>query len=135
MVDTSVALKWAIEEPGSEDALELMPRPLIAPDLFQAEIGNALARKLRNREIGEEQARLAFRAILGRVSLLASKPFGHAAFELALALHHSVYDCYFLAAADVRGRFLVTADRRFAAKVRATERAPLIYLLGEELPG
>ncbi len=134
VIDTSVAIKWVVEEAGSDDAFELIPRGLMAPELFQSEVGSALTKKVRGRELTAEQARLGFRHILSRVSLLPSAPFGDAAFELSLALHHSIYDCYFLAAAEAQGPFLVTADAIFAAKVRATSRAPFIYLLGEEIP-
>ncbi|HEY0012202.1 MAG TPA: type II toxin-antitoxin system VapC family toxin [Allosphingosinicella sp.] len=134
VIDTSVAVKWVTPEPGLEHALELVARPLVAPDLFQAEIANVLTKKLRSREFGEEQARFAFRLILSRVPLLPTGAYGDAAFELSLSLHHSVYDCYFLAAAEALGKRLVTADRTFAEKVRSTERASLIYLLGEEIP-
>jgi predicted nucleic acid-binding protein len=134
VIDTSVAIKWAVNEPGSDEALELISRSLIAPDLFQAEVGNLLTKKVRGRELLEEQARLAFHQILSRVSLLPSAPFGDAAFDLSLSLGHSVYDCYFLAAAEAQGPFMVTADTIFAAKVRATNLAAFIYLLGEDIP-
>jgi len=134
VVDTSVAVKWVVEEPGSADAVELIPRGMVAPELFQSEVGNALTKKVRGRELSIEQARLGFRQILSRVSLLPSAPLGDVAFELSLSLHHSIYDCYFLAAAEAHGPFMVTADTIFAAKVRATSRAAFIYLLGEDIP-
>ena len=36
---------------------------------------------------------------------------------MAGELGHSIYDCFYLAAALLRDTTLVTADRRFAAKV------------------
>lgn len=134
VIDTSVAIKWAVDEPGSDEAAELIPRSLIAPDLFQAEIANVLTKKVRGRELSTEQARWAFDRILSRVLLLPSAPFGAAAFDLALSLVHSVYDCYFLAVAEAEGPIMVTADAVFAGKVRATSRAAFIYLLGEDIP-
>ncbi|MGA9582162.1 MAG: type II toxin-antitoxin system VapC family toxin [Allosphingosinicella sp.] len=134
VIDTSVAIKWAVNEPGSEEAAELLPCSLVAPDLFQAEVANVLTKKARGRELSVGQARLAFDRILSRVELLASAPFGSAAFDLSSSLAHSVYDCYFLAAAEAEGLVLVTADTVFAAKVRTTSRAALVYLLGEEIP-
>ena len=134
VVDTSVVIKWAVKEPGTDEASQLVDRSLIAPDLLQAEVANVLTKKVRGRELSAEQARLAFRQILSRISLLPSAPFGNAAFDLSLSLGHSVYDCYFLAVAEAHGPFMVTADTIFAAKVRASNRAPLVYLLGEEIP-
>jgi predicted nucleic acid-binding protein len=133
VVDASVAIKWVVEEEGSADALDLITRPLVAPDLFQAEIGAVLAKKLRQREIGIEQARLGFSEILERVSLLPMIALGARAFELALSLHHSIYDCYYLALAEANGWFLVTADRAFVTKVGTTPHGPFIHLIGEEI--
>jgi predicted nucleic acid-binding protein len=134
VVDTSVAIKWTVVEANSADAIELIPRSLIAPDLFQAEVANVLTKKVRGRELSVEQARFAFNQILSRVTLVPTAPLGAAAFDLSLSLAHSVYDCYFLAVADASGLFMVTADAVFAAKVRATSRAALIHLLGEDIP-
>jgi len=134
VIDTSVALKWSVSETGSDDALKLISRSLIAPDLLQAELGNALGKKVRKREVSALQARDAFKGVADYISLLPSPAFAHAAFELALRLRHSIYDCYFLALAEAQGIFLITADRRFVAKVRGSELAPLILLLGEEVP-
>ncbi|MBV8687542.1 MAG: type II toxin-antitoxin system VapC family toxin [Alphaproteobacteria bacterium] len=134
VIDTSVAVKWVVEEAGADKAFELIPRSLIAPELFQAEIGNALTKKVRAGELSPEQARLGFFQIQSRVSLVPGASYGSAALDLALSLNHSIYGCYFLAMAEAGGHLLVTADRVFAAKVRATSRGPLVYLLGEDIP-
>src|SRR4051794_6406275 len=81
-------------EQDSEKALDIVSRSLIAPDLFQAEIGNVLTKKVRGREMAAAQARRGFDLILSRVSLLPSRPFGRAAFDHSLILKHSIYDCY-----------------------------------------
>lgn len=134
VVDTSVALKWTVREANSDEALELLSHSLIAPDLIEAELGSALTKKVRRKEISREQAEQAFGETLTLVAMLPSPSFAAAAFELSLRLEHSIYDCYFLAVAEAQGAFLVTADRPFAGKVRNTRRAPLILLLGEEIP-
>jgi predicted nucleic acid-binding protein len=134
VLDTSVAVKWVVEEPGSDRAIDLASRPLIAPDLFQAEVGGALTKKVRQHELSAAQARRGFDLILSRVKLLPTEAFGDAALDLSLLLSHSIYDCYFLAAAQVYGPHMVTADAIFARKVRATRHAPAILLLGEDIP-
>ncbi|MFN3944435.1 MAG: type II toxin-antitoxin system VapC family toxin [Allosphingosinicella sp.] len=134
VLDTSVALKWVVGEEGADAAAELIERALVAPDLFQAEVGNALAKKVRTREITLDQARGAYQEIEARVSLLPSPIYGSQAFAMGLALRHSVYDCYFLAAAYMQGWPMVTADRVFAGKVRGSQYAPMLFLLGEEIP-
>jgi predicted nucleic acid-binding protein len=67
------------------------------------------------------------------LSLVSVAELGEVAFEMSLALNHSIYDCYFLAAAEKLGP-LVTADGVFFAKVKATKLGRHIYLLGEEIP-
>jgi predicted nucleic acid-binding protein len=85
-------------------------------------------------EIRAEQARQAFAASLDLVRMMPSPLFAGAALELSLDLEHAIYDCYFLAAAQAHGSFLVTADRAFLTKVRGTRLAPLIVQLGDEVP-
>lgn len=134
VIDTSVAIKWAIPEQGSDEAVDLLSRSFIAPDLFQAEVANTLAKKVRGREISAAQALQAFRQISDQVTLVRAEAFGPAAFDLSLLLSHSVYDCYFFVAAEALGYPLVTADAVFTSKLRGTGYAALVYLLGEEIP-
>ena len=56
--------------------------------------------------------------MLGEVQRLPVMTFAHwpllpAALDLAISLHQTVYDCLYLALAEVRGSVMVTADRRF----------------------
>ena len=133
VVDSSVALKWVIEEDRTDQALQLLTRTLVAPELLQAEVGNALTRRVRVGELVAEQAVRAFDKVMTLVHLVRMSELGKAAVELSLALNHSVYDCYFLAAAVKLGP-LVTADGVFAVKVRMTRYHDLVYLVGEEIP-
>jgi predicted nucleic acid-binding protein len=133
VVDSNVALKWVLEEEGTDQALQLLTRTLLAPELLQAEVGNTLTKRVRGRELVPEQAVRAFDKVMTLVRLVSGREFGQVALELSLALNHSIYDCYFLAAAEKHGP-LVTADGVFATKVRATRYGRLIYLLGEEIP-
>jgi predicted nucleic acid-binding protein len=56
VVDASVALKWVIEEPGSDAAVALRSESLIAPDLWLAEAANALWRRTRLGDLTPEEA-------------------------------------------------------------------------------
>jgi predicted nucleic acid-binding protein len=134
IVDASVALKWTVRDVGSDLALGLLSEALAAPDLFQAELGSVLTKKVRRGEISPEQARGAFAETMELVDMLPSPAFAASALDLSLRLVHSIYDCYYLAVAEAYGAFLVTADRLFVTKVRQTDLAPLIFLLGEDLP-
>ncbi len=134
VIDASVAIKWSVPESGSEEALALLSRRLVAPELFLAETGNLLSRKVRRGELGAVQSRLAFEEVRRKVSVFGGATLASAAFELSLALHHSIYDCWYLAGADALGLPFVTADAIVAAKVRASGASTRIYLLGEDIP-
>ena len=134
VIDTSVVVKWTVMEAGSDEAVGLLGRALVAPDLIQAEIGSVLTKKVRRGEIRAEQARHAFAASLDLLRMVPSPSFAAAALDLSLDLEHAIYDCYFLAVAEAYGSFLVTADRAFVTKVRGTRFASLILQLGDEVP-
>ncbi len=134
VVDTSIAIKWVVDEPGSAAASNLIRRALIAPDLIQAEVGSGLTKKVRRRELSPTQAQHGWGEAMSYISLLPSPIFAARALHLSLELHHSIYDCYFAAVAEAHGAFMVTADRRFVAKLRASRLAPVAILLGEEVP-
>ncbi|HYW16238.1 MAG TPA: type II toxin-antitoxin system VapC family toxin [Allosphingosinicella sp.] len=133
VIDASVAIKWFVPEAGSEEALALLSRRLVAPDLFVAETGHLFSKKVRLRELSPLQSRLAFEEVRRNVSVFGGAALASAAFELSLALHHSIYDCWYLAGADALGLPFVTADAIVAAKVRASGASTRIYLLGEEI--
>ena len=133
VVDTSVVLKWFVPEEGSLSALALLGRVMIAPDLLQAELGNVLAKKVRRRELAVEQARSAFSAAPDLLSLLPMGAWADDAFAMSLELVHEIYDCYFLAVARAHDAVLVTADGKFANKVRTSRYARLIAELEEPL--
>ncbi len=134
VVDASVAVKWVLEEPGVEIAAKLLPRSMIAPELFQAEVGHVLSKSVRGKIMSPLQARTGFERILRRVTLVRIATFGPAALLLSLELRHAIYDCYYLVAAEMTGRPLVTADALFVRKLRESGRGRLVYLLGEEVP-
>jgi predicted nucleic acid-binding protein len=107
---------------------------LIAPDLFLAELGSALTRKVRRREIGVGQAWQALAEGRERVQLFASTDLASPVFHLSLSLHHAIYDCYYLALAEALNTPMVTSDRTLVLKVRGTGLGSRIHLLGEEIP-
>ncbi len=119
VVDASVALKWVIDEEGSEAASLLAGESLSSPSLLLAECANALWAKARRREITADE-------ILERLSLLLSAPvllvplaeLVEDATRLAATLDHPVYDCLYLALAVREGTRLITADQQFARVVR-----------------
>ena len=53
IVDASVAIKWVVDEPGTEHALLLRRDSLAAPDLLVPECANILWKKVRRKELSE----------------------------------------------------------------------------------
>ncbi len=134
IVDASVAVKWVLEEPGSDDAAELLPRAMIAPELLQAEVGHVLTGSVRRKQLSRSQACAGFDFIMRQVALVPTCSSGRAALDLSLTLNHSFYDCYYLVLADQSRRAFVTADAVFVRKLRHAGRGERVYLLGEEVP-
>lgn len=133
IVDASVALKWVIDEEGSEAASALSAESLISPSLVLAECANALWAKALRREITAAE-------VLERLALLRAAPvllvpleeLVEDATRLAVTLGHPVYDCLYLALAVREKTRLVTADQQFARVVREDKTlSGHLQLLGE----
>lgn len=119
VVDASIAVKWIIDEDGTEAALALRHRPLAAPDLLTAECANVLWKKVRRGELSLEEAAFAAR-LLARadLDLMPMRRFLEPAIRIAVALGHPAYGCVYLAMAEAEDLSFVTADDRLLRKVR-----------------
>jgi len=117
VVDASVALKWVIEEDGSQAAQALIAEhPLAAPDLLAVECANVLWAKARRGILSRDLARTALDAILATpVRLLPSAPYAAAAQTIAFDLDQTAYDSLYLAVALADHATFITADESFAA--------------------
>ena len=136
VVDASVAVKWVVEEAGTEEALSLLERSaLSAPDLLMAECANILWKKVRRGELTEQEAGLAGQLIqLADLDVQPTRPLMPRALDLAIALDHAAYDCIYLALAVENGWRFVTADERFVrklAELRDAELADRVVPLSE----
>jgi len=123
VIDASVALKWFMQEQGSDVARHLLDcdDELTAPDLIVAEVCNGAWKAVRRQLMTAIQAdSMAHR--LPRVFDVLHPVEGLAALALQMAqsLDHPVYDCFYLALAEQRDAAMVTADRRLIARVRGT---------------
>lgn len=120
LVDTSVVVKWFLDEPGREAALRVLDSDerLDCLDFGLAEVANVLWRRVRKKDIAFAQAQSALVELDEIfVSVHPSSPLLERGLELARQLNHSVYDCLFLAAALAEtGLVLVTADEKFFKK-------------------
>ena len=120
VVDASVVIKWVVDEEGTAAALALRHAHLVAPDLIVAECANILWKKVRRREMSDEEAQVAGR-LLARsdLDLVPMRRLLEPTIRLAVALDHPAYDCTYLALAQDLGVDMVTADERLCRKVTA----------------
>jgi predicted nucleic acid-binding protein len=132
VVDASVAARWVLTLEKSDAAAALLRsgERLIAPDLVVVEATNTAwkARTFGDTPIEtvtdfvEKCARLFH-------ELVPAADLKDRALEIALALKHPAYDCFYLALAEQRECKLVTADERLQARCRGTRFAKLVRSL------
>ena len=137
VVDASVAITWLVLEDLSDVAKELYGAGdrLIAPRLITTEVANALARKTTQGMLTRHQARYHFNALAQFLpDLMDVDDLIEPAFENACTLRHPIYDLIYLEAARRLDAQLVTADRRFAAKLVDTDFARHVTLLSDWRP-
>ncbi len=121
IVDASVAVKWVVEERGSEAAAALRGEELHAPDWILVECANVLWAKARRRELTWEEAYRGLALLLeAPLTLAPASELVEKALTLAHELAHPVYDCLYLALAFDWDAPLVTADARFVTAVRGS---------------
>ena len=133
VIDASVAIKWFIEENLSAEAGAILDRgePLFAPDLLLAEIGNVLWKKVTRGEVARGQAEVIVTALPDCFSRLwPCRELAGRALELAFALDHPAYDCFYLACAEAAGGTLITADKRLNEAAAKAGFAALVHPLG-----
>ena len=136
VIDTSVAVKWTVDEPGHADALALLDlrEQRYAPDLLLPELAHVLRKKTMRGEISREQAQAAIQRTPEAIDhFVASRSVVSAALALSQVLDHSAYDCFFLSVALGSG-VLVTADVVFARKCQEKGYGPFVFLLGGPAP-
>lgn len=119
VVDASIAVKWVVAEEGHQESLLLSrAQPLIAPDFVLVEAANVLWKKVRIDQLMREQALQGLEFIRGAYAeLVPSNGLIERALSIALQLDHPVYDCLYLACAQVEQLEFMTADKRLAAKL------------------
>jgi predicted nucleic acid-binding protein len=117
VIDASVAIKWVVHETGTQEALSLRQHRLVAPDLLVAECANILWKKVRRKELSQDEAVLATRLLTrADIELAPMRPLLESATKLAISLDHPAYDCIYLALALLRGCEFVTADESLSRK-------------------
>jgi predicted nucleic acid-binding protein len=127
VVDASIAVKWFVEEPGSELARQLLDAEsggLHIPDIFVVEVAATLVRIANQNKSSKETSRASLYHLIDLIDsgalILDRTPPSQSidAAYLAIDLGHPLKDCIYLALAMEMGCDLVTCDARFAAKTK-----------------
>ncbi len=137
VIDASLALKWALLEDHTEEALALWDRwqttseHLISPPVFRSEVANALHQRVRRREISPADAAEMLDTLLSLVDTDEPSVLYDRALALAGALGQgAVYDSLYLALAEMWDCEMWTADRRFARASR--KRSASVRCVGDD---
>jgi predicted nucleic acid-binding protein len=132
VIDASVAIKWVVDEPGTEKAMLLRRHRLLAPDLLIPECANILWKKVRREELSEEVAMVSA-GILARSDIELEPMAGlmEQATRSSILLGHAAYDCFYLALAMAYDCDFVTADEVLKRKVRSAGLPVKVVLLDE----
>lgn len=132
VLDSSVAVKWALPESGSPKALALRDdarnnvHELIAPDVFASEVAHALTRAERQKIIPVGEALTHLMDILQAGPALQSfLPLLPRAVEISSQTRVAITDCLFVALAEQEQCKVVTADERL---LRNLPGSPVVSL-------
>lgn len=124
VVDANVAVKWFIQQQGSDDArrVQIYRGPLIAPALLVSETTNGLWRHVQRGDVPASHVRTAVVGLPGWFSeLVEDRLLAPAAIDLATGLNYAPYDCFYLALSLARSAPLVTADKRLINRLAPTQ--------------
>lgn len=120
VVDASVVIKWFVPEIHSQAARRWLgaSHDYVAPDLLFSETGNAVWKKVRRKELDENEGRqLAMDLAQVAVESVATRSLLQEALALALAAGITVYDAMYLTLAVRLETQVITGDDRFAEKI------------------
>jgi predicted nucleic acid-binding protein len=113
ILDASVATKMFLAVPGHEQAIACGRRyRFSAPVLLLTETSNALWKYVRRGDTSVEECRDALRELENFVDCIWSIDVVTHALRLACKLGHPVYDCTYLALAQMRQLPILSADKR-----------------------
>lgn len=137
VIDASLAVKWAIPEPHTEQAFALVEHwanegvQLIAPCLILAEVNNAIYKRIRRHEMDLKTGEQALQTILEfGIEIREEVGLPERALRLAYALGMATtYDAHYLALAEKSGCDLWTGDRKLYNSTK--DKFPWVNWVGE----
>jgi predicted nucleic acid-binding protein len=118
VLDSSAALPWVLPEKDSAKAIQLRDHArkaiheLLAPDIFPAEVFNALLKAERTKRINVGDATTLYASIAADVPILhAYLPLMPRAGEIASRFRVALYDCLYIALAERESCEVVAVDQ------------------------
>ena len=130
VLDASAAIVAAIGKREGDAVLEHLARAsvVLAPDLFVAEVTNALWKYVAAGEMSLDDASAALDAALGLIDVTTPvSAFAPEALREAATLRHPVCDLCYAIAARREGASVLTIDKRLM-KLLAAMRVPYLKL-------
>jgi predicted nucleic acid-binding protein len=130
VVDSSVVIKWFVDEPYSSEAKHVLSGygsgdfTFLAPDLLNAEIGNIVWKKQRVQGLAAtdaEQIIAAFRRL--DFQFTSTADLLNDAYHLAVEHQRTVYDMLYVALCIREKCSFVTADEKLANALPADMRS------------
>ena len=131
-IDTSVGVKWLVEEPRSLAARKILGRAesLIAPDILTSEISNAVWKKVKADEISIDQGKAIVSNLTQFIDyFVPSSQLVERVFDLAVKFSHSVYDCLYLALAERESVILMTDDAKLVTLAKYAKLSRWVHPL------
>jgi len=118
VLDASAALPWVLPEKDSAKAIRLRDdarnavHEIHAPDIFPAEVFNALLKAERTKRISVGDAKTLYASIGADIPALHPYlPLMPRAGEIASSYRVALYDCLYIALAERESCEVITADR------------------------
>lgn len=137
VVDASVAAKWFLREVLHREAFRLLADDAVrlAPDWIVQEVAQVAFKKWHDGEIGPDQAKTIVRVLPDFMAqLYPSLDLVDRALAIAMMLRHPMYDCLYLACAEIVDGTVVTANARLCRAVAETPFAHLVRSLSDFPP-
>lgn len=139
VLDTSVALKWHLQEEHSDEAARLLDAvggavsELLAPSTLQPEFFNALWQRRRRREMSPQEVVQAWEDFRAGdpATLYDPADLMPRAAEMVLETGVIVYDALFLALAEETDTVVVTADDKLLRALHGTSFVDLAKSVAE----
>jgi predicted nucleic acid-binding protein len=118
VLDSSAALPWVLPEKNSAKAIQLRDdargavHQLLAPDIFPAEVFNALLKAERTKRINFGEAKTLYASVGADIPVLHPYlPLMPRAGEISSRYRVALYDCLYIALAERELCEIITADR------------------------